>query len=140
MAIGYPIGLSVQAKGAMWLGFVFNLSWGLFLLCSFYFFLLRLGAWGLAIGYALSYFVLLLTFGWYFCRAGYFPWRLGVRTYLACLSVLLFAFLPLYLGASISWMLSPIAVGLSLVAVWVFLPLNVRTRLVSGWALWRRPA
>jgi O-antigen/teichoic acid export membrane protein len=140
MAIGCPIGLSVQAKGAMWLGFVFNLSWGLFLLGSFYFFLLRLGAWGLALAYALSYFVLMLTFGWYFCRAGYFPWSLGVRTYLACLSVLLFAFLPLCLPASISSTLSPIAVGLSMAVVWLFLPLNVRTRLVSGWALWRRPA
>lgn len=132
MAIGQPIGLSIQAKGAMWLGFTYNLIWGLFLLGSFHFVLSTLGAWGLGLAYACSYFVLTVAFNWYFCKAGYFPWRLGLRTYLASFSLLLFAFLPLFLPPNLSSGLSPVALGLSLVTAWLFLPAGIRARLVSS--------
>jgi O-antigen/teichoic acid export membrane protein len=131
MVIAQPIGLSVQAKGAMWLGFAFNLSWGLFLLGSFYFFLLRRGAWGLGLAYASSYLVIALAWGWYFCKAGYFPWHLGARTYAASFCLLVFAFTPLCIPANLSLGLSPAALGLSLVAAWLFLPPGIRARLIS---------
>ena len=134
LAIGTPVGLAVQAKGAMWLGFLNNLTWSLLLLGSFRFLLVP-SAWGLAQAYAFSYLVLSLTFLWFFCKAGYFPWRLGVRTSLADLSLLLFAFTPLWLPVSLSLRLSPLALALSLIAVWIFLPRNVTSKLVgaSAW-------
>jgi O-antigen/teichoic acid export membrane protein len=131
MSIGQPIGLSVQAKGAMWLGFAANFSWGICLLGSFWFMFLGLGAWGLALAYAGSYLVVLSSFNWYYYKAGYFPWSLGIRTYLACLCLLIFAFGPLLLPPTLSVDFSPVALALAIAAAWVFLPSSVRARLVS---------
>jgi len=132
IAISQPIGLSIQAKGAMWLGFTYNLIWGLCLLGSFHFVLSKFGAWGLGLAYSCSYFALTTAFNWYFCKAGYFPRHLGARTYGASFCLLLFAFAPLCLPASLSLRVGPVAFALSLGAVWAFLPAGVRSRLISS--------
>jgi O-antigen/teichoic acid export membrane protein len=135
MVVAAPLGLAVQAKGAMWSVFVNNLAWALVLLGSFHFLLLGRGAWGLGLAYAGSYVFLSVTFVWYFCRAGYFPWGLGARTSLACLTLLLFSFSPVYLSAHVALDLSPAATIMALVATWVFLPPSARARLLqaSAW-------
>jgi O-antigen/teichoic acid export membrane protein len=132
VAIVQPTGLSMQAKGAMWLTFTYNLGWGVLLVGSFHFALSKFGAWGLGLAYACSYFILTAAFNWYFCKAGYFPWHLGARTYVASVCLLLFAFTPLCMPVNLSFRLSPIALSLSLITAWVFLPANVKTRLVSA--------
>jgi hypothetical protein len=98
------------------------------------------GAWGLALAYASSYLALTIVFGWYFCKEGFLAWRLGVRTYLACLGLLLFAFVPLELPPTWRLGLSPVALALSLVAVWALLPANVSRRLLQAlsWVSRRR--
>lgn len=125
MALGAPGGLTLQAKGAMWLGLAINSVWAVLLLASFRFYLLSWGAWGLALGYAFSYLSLTLLSFWYVCRAGYYPWRLGVRTYLACVALLIFALAPLCLSPSSRLHWSPLAIVCSLLATWALLPRNL---------------
>ncbi|HEV2176509.1 MAG TPA: oligosaccharide flippase family protein [Terriglobia bacterium] len=132
VAIGTPVGTAVQAKGAMWQAVVNNLSWAVLLLASFHFLVAR-GAWGLAASYAFSYFCLTLIFLWYWCKAGYYPWRLGIRTMVACVALVAFAFGPVYLPSNLRLQLSPVALALSLVAVWLLVP----RRIVA--ALLRKP-
>lgn len=138
MAIGQPIGLSVQAKGAMWTGFLFNLIWGLTLLGSFYGYLSQLGAWGLALDYAGSYFLLTLAFGWIFCLKGYLPSWLGVRIYIAGAGLLVFSFAPVFLPTRVSLGASPVALILSVAAVWFLLPPDIRTRVATISSSFRR--
>jgi O-antigen/teichoic acid export membrane protein len=122
LAIGTPVGLAVQAKGAMWLGFASNLFWGVLLLGFFHFFYLH-GAWGLANAWASSYFVLNVSALWFFCKTGYYPWRLGIRTSLACIALLPFAFGPLCLSLpSLSLRLCPIALLLAIITAWFLIP------------------
>jgi O-antigen/teichoic acid export membrane protein len=127
LAIGTPIGPAVQAKGGMWSAFINNFGWALLLL-GFFHFLRDRGAWGLSLAYAASYFFLTIAFVWYWCKAGYFPRRLGARTYLATLSLLPFAFVPLYLQPSTTLRVSPFALALSLVAVWLLMPASITGR------------
>jgi hypothetical protein len=122
MALATPAAMSLQAKGAMWLGFAFNVVWAVLILGSFRLYLINWGAWGLALAYAFSYLCLTLLSFWYVCKAGYYPWRLGVRTYLACLTLLIFALAPLYLTPTSRLYCSPLALALSLLVTWVLLP------------------
>jgi FkbM family methyltransferase len=131
LAIGSPVGSAVQAKGAMWLAALNNLTWSTALVVSFHFLIGR-GATGLAMAYSLSYLLLSLTFLWVFCQKGYFPWHLGLRTGLADLSLVVFAFLPLFVSVNLSLWLMPLALPISLAAVWVFLPRRLRSRLVES--------
>lgn len=129
MAVGSSVGSAVQAKGAMWLGFTNNLVWAVLLLGSFHFFLSR-GAWGLALAHAISFGSTTFILVWYFCKRGFYPWRLGVRTNLAALVLLTFAFGPVYLPRGLGLPLSPIAVTLSGVATWLFLPKSLSTTII----------
>lgn len=139
LAISSPVGLAVQAKGAMWLAALNNLTWSIGLLVSFHFLIGR-GATGLAMAYSLSYLLLSLTFLWVFCHKGYFPWRLGLRTGVADLSLVVFAFLPLLLPPNVALWLTSVAVPVAFVVVWLLLPRNVSARLVRALAMtpWTR--
>ncbi|WP_333621356.1 oligosaccharide flippase family protein [Sphingobacterium multivorum] len=59
VAVNNVVGQAIASQGKMWLGFVFNLIWGLVLIVSAYLFILVLkqGAWGLSIAYLISYIV-----------------------------------------------------------------------------------
>jgi len=129
LAISSPVGLAVQAKGAMWLAYLNNLTWSVMLLVSFHFLIVD-GAMGLALAHSLSYFLLSLAFLWVFCQKGYFPWYLGLRTGLADLSLVVFAFLPVLLSANLSLWLMAAALPLAFVAVWLLLPRKVSGRLI----------
>jgi O-antigen/teichoic acid export membrane protein len=131
IAIGTPIGSAVQAKGAMWFAFTNNLVWAILLLVFFRFAFFAQGAMGLSLAWALSYLVLAVAFVMAACKFGYFPWRLGVRSTLACLSLVLFAFTPLFLSGRATLALLPVALMLSVVVVWILMPPAVKTRLAA---------
>jgi O-antigen/teichoic acid export membrane protein len=140
LAIGTPVGLAVQAKGAMWLGFVSNLYWAVLLLGFFHFFFVH-GAWGLANAWASSYFLLNASALWFFCKAGYYPWRLGIRTNLACIALLPFAFGPLCLSSpSLTLRLCPIALLLAIITTWLLIPPDTARALLptANGLSWRR--
>jgi len=139
IALGTPVGSAVQAKGAMWFGFLNNLAWGLLLVGFFRLVFFERGAMGLSLAWAFSYLVLAVTFALFSCKIGYFPWRLGIRTSLACVCLLLFAFVPLYLSVQVSLALLPAALLLSLVAVWIFLPSAIKQKILttSEWMPWK---
>jgi O-antigen/teichoic acid export membrane protein len=139
IAIGTPIGNALQAKGAMWFGFANNLVWALLLVGSFRLVFFARGAMGLSLAWGSSYFLLSVSFTWLFCKLGYFPWRLGVRTTLACVCLVVFAFAPLCFPANFSLELLPVALALSLVNVWLLLPSKVRAKalLAADWVAWK---
>ena len=132
MAIGSPTGSAVQARGAMWFGFANNLAWGLLLVGSFRLVFLERGAMGLSLAWAFSYLVLSVSFVLYGARLGYFPWQIGIRASLACVCLLLFAFVPLFLSTDQSLLLLPAALAASVVAVWLFLPPAIKTRILAA--------
>lgn len=123
--LGTTGGLAIQAKGAMWLGFAINLLWAVLMLISFKFFLLSRGAWGLSIAYAFSAFCLACLVLWYVCERGYYPWWLGIRTFLACMALLVFAFGPLYLPATVRLESCPATLALAAFTAWLLLPERV---------------
>jgi O-antigen/teichoic acid export membrane protein len=131
LAIGTPVGLAVQAKGAMWSGFVSNLYWAVLLLGFFRFFFVH-GAWGLANAWASSYFLVTASALWFFCKAGYYPWRLGIRTNLACIALLPFAFGPLCLSPALSLRLCPVALVLAMITAWLLVPSEAARALLPG--------
>ena len=124
VAIGTPVGTAVQAKGAMWQAVANNFLWAAALLASFHFLIPR-GAAGLATSYAASYFSIAVVFLWYWCKAGYYPWRLGLRTVIACVALVAFAFGPIYLTPRLRLQLSPVALAVSLVVVWLLAPRRI---------------
>jgi O-antigen/teichoic acid export membrane protein len=139
LALATPSGLALQAKGAMWLGFAINLLWAVLLL-GFFHLLRGHGALGLAAAYALAYFCFTMVALWYVCRAGYYPWRLGARTYLACIVLLLFAAPPLLISPGASLRLSPLAGILSLGTLSMLIPSRVFALLRHQAAVLLQPA
>jgi O-antigen/teichoic acid export membrane protein len=140
IAIGTPIGSAVQARGAMWFAFTNNLAWGILLLGFFRFAFFARGAVGLSLAWASSYLVLAVAFVMAACKFGYFPWGLGIRSTLACLCLVLFAFAPLYFSPQATLAMLPVALALSAGVVWMFLPPAIKRRLwaTSAWVSWNR--
>ena len=130
MILGTSGGLAIQAKGAMWLGFAINLIWAALMLIAFRFFLLSRGAWGLSVTHAVSALCLGLFVQWYVAKAGYYPWRLAIRTALACTALLAVAFGPLYLSPGVRLAAGPMILLVSLAVAWMLLP--ERVALVAG--------
>jgi len=58
VAVNNVIGQAIAASGNMWIGFVFNLAWGIYLIfLSRYFFQSGYGAIGLSLSLLISYFM-----------------------------------------------------------------------------------